>query len=386
MLMLTIVLLLSFGSYVRASWPIEVWKNEAQAERIIMFFIPYFHFSTMWGSFVGYTAMPNRKFTSAQASLSQDELAIGALATPPNLDGFGNSSFADQGSMFITKRSFNNDYLSTKRTCPLANRSDFPLFCEDMFDCGYATDPGNQGGAPSVVDTIGYLVALSITYLLMAGYWATVFSRGNGKGGPFYFFLLPGYWFMGKVEPPSDIDGDSRGVVFDNTKKSYGRVEVLKGVSFKMNPGEVTALLGHNGAGKTSLSNILCCETPGTGGDIRVFGHSVSQKPYIVRNMVGLCRQDDYLWPNLSAKEHLELFAGLRGVDNSSLEATVQKWLASVDLDGVQGQYSSAFSGGMKRRLSLALATIGDRPLIVLDEVCSANLPWFRNSKLTFPF
>lgn len=125
---------------------------------------------------------------------------------------------------------------------------------------------------------------------------------------------------------------------------------------------------------KTTLSSILCCETPASGdGDIRVFGHSVSQNPFAVRQMVGLCKQDDYLWPNLSAREHLELFAGLRGVDSHSLGTTVQKWLQSVDLDGVQGQYSSAYSGGMKRRLSLALATIGGRPLIVLDEVSSSQ-------------
>jgi ABC-type multidrug transport system ATPase subunit len=74
------------------------------------------------------------------------------------------------------------------------------------------------------------------------------------------------------------------------------------------------------------------------------------------------------LWPNLSAREHLDLFAGLRGVPSSEREETVQKWLQSVDLDIVQLQYASAYSGGMKRRLSLALATIGGRPLIVLDE------------------
>ena len=84
--------------------------------------------------------------------------------------------------------------------------------------------------------------------------------------------------------------------------------------------------------------------------------------------MVGLCKQDDYLWPNMSAKEHLELYAGLRGVARDELENTVQKWLQSVDLDSVQLQYASTYSGGMKRRLSVALATIGDRPLIVLDE------------------
>jgi ATP-binding cassette, subfamily A (ABC1), member 3 len=99
-----------------------------------------------------------------------------------------------------------------------------------------------------------------------------------------------------------------------------------------------------------------------------VFGHSVKDDPFAVRRLVGNCKQDDYLWPNLSAKEHLDIVGGLRGVDPDEHEEIVQKWLESVDLDGVQHQSSSAFSGGMKRRLSLALSTIGARLLIVLDE------------------
>lgn len=78
--------------------------------------------------------------------------------------------------------------------------------------------------------------------------------------------------------------------------------------------------------------------------------------------------KDDYLWPDLTAREHLELFAGLRGVAPSDQDDIVQKWLESVDLAEVQTQYSSQFSGGMKRRLSVALATIGSAPLIILDE------------------
>ena len=77
---------------------------------------------------------------------------------------------------------------------------------------------------------------------------------------------------------------------------------------------------------------------------------------------------DDYLWPDLTAKEHLELYAGLRGVPAAEIGDRVQQWLKSVDLVDNQLDYSSSFSGGMKRRLSVALSTIGDRPLIILDE------------------
>ena len=99
-----------------------------------------------------------------------------------------------------------------------------------------------------------------------------------------------------------------------------------------------------------------------------IFGYSVKENPFAVRSMIGLCKQDDYLWPKMTAKEHLELFGGIRGVPSAELGSTVQKWLESVDLQLVQDDYTSTYSGGMKRRLSLALSTIGDRPFIILDE------------------
>jgi ABC-type multidrug transport system ATPase subunit len=123
----------------------------------------------------------------------------------------------------------------------------------------------------------------------------------------------------------------------------------------------------------------LTCESAATSGDITVFGHSVKDDPFYVRRLVGNCKQDDYLWPNLTAKEHLDIIGGLRGVDPEEHDEIVQKWLESVDLDTVQHQCSSEFSGGMKRRLSLSLSTIGSRPLIVLDEPTTGK---FRPNRL----
>lgn len=116
------------------------------------------------------------------------------------------------------------------------------------------------------------------------------------------------------------------------------------------------------------MSHILGCEIGATEGDILVFGHSVSEDPDTVRKLVSVCKQDDYLYPDLTAREHLECFAGLRGVPSHEVPEMVQRWLASVDLATVQNQYTSSFSGGMKRRLSLACSTIGGRSLIILDE------------------
>ncbi len=350
-----------------------------------MFFFPYFHFLNIWGGFVGYTAMPDRQFTSKEVFLSQEKLAIAALPRPPSPNSV--TTMAPQGSMFVTDTHYDYSFDFTLSTCPLGNYSGIDL-CPNFTTCSFAEDPGAQYGAPTVGDSIGLMFALSVFYLLLAAYWSSVFDKTNGKGERFYFFLLPSYWFSKNTE---DINGREAGVMIEEVTKAYGNFEALKGVSFRMNPGEVTALLGHNGAGmisfdfisdlsifiseqsiccagKTTLSNILCCEVAGTTGEIRVFGYSVLNDSFHVRCMVGLCKQDDYLWPNLSAKEHLELFGGLRGVESAELDDIVQKWLKSVDLDSVQLQYASTYSGGMKRRLSVALATIGDRPLIVLDE------------------
>jgi ABC-type multidrug transport system ATPase subunit len=113
---------------------------------------------------------------------------------------------------------------------------------------------------------------------------------------------------------------------------------------------------------------MIICETLPSNGDILVLGRSVITESSTVRRMVGVCKQDDYLWPSLTAKEHLFLFAQLSGIVREQEGRIVQEWLESVDLDLVQDQFSRQFSGGMKRRLSLALSTIGGRPLIVLDE------------------
>lgn len=261
--------------------------------------------------------------------------------------------------------------------CPSGYITDL---CDTYGDCsnpkmGYPSNP-----SPSVNDYIGYLVSLIVLYGLLAAYWAQVFPMGNGSALKFYFPLKPSYWMSGRgngLAKEHGGEGDANGtegatsavgVEAVGVTKTYGKVEALKPFSISMRVGEVTALLGHNGAGKSTFSNLLCCSQNPTDGDISVFGRSVANEGYAVRQLVGECKQDDFLWPNLSAREHLELFAGVRGVDPEQLPAIVQKWLESVDLDVVQNDFSSSFSGGMKRRLSVSLATIGDPPVIVLDE------------------
>eukprot|EP00339_Tiarina_fusa_P012759 CAMPEP_0117055772 /NCGR_PEP_ID=MMETSP0472-20121206/38691_1 /TAXON_ID=693140 ORGANISM="Tiarina fusus, Strain LIS" /NCGR_SAMPLE_ID=MMETSP0472 /ASSEMBLY_ACC=CAM_ASM_000603 /LENGTH=1686 /DNA_ID=CAMNT_0004771953 /DNA_START=109 /DNA_END=5169 /DNA_ORIENTATION=- len=367
------------GCYTAASWGVGMWNKPVAM--IFLAWFPYFHFLNIWANFAGYTSLPDNQFTASEASLSVGELAAKALGSNADPDWGLSSAMAPQQSMFFTpddvwKYRDYNDY-EADSNCPDPDHPGANL-CDYLYECKYAQGGGPVDG-PSVMAIHGYLLLLALVYLLLAAYWAQVFPGGNGRPEPFYFPLLPRYWFPspskkntdGENEAGGDTENGTErqdGVVIDTVRKEYGAFTALNGVSFNLARGEVTALLGHNGAGKTTLARILCCEIPATDGDMSIFGHSISEDPYTARNMIGLCKQDDYLWPNLNAKEHLELFAGLRGVPSYELEHKVQKWLRSVDLEGPQLQFASAYSGGMKRRLSLALATIGDRPLIILDE------------------
>ena len=85
--------------------------------------------------------------------------------------------------------------------------------------------------------------------------------------------------------------------------------------------------------GKSTFVNVLSGEQNATSGDVLVCGKSVVSDQCAVTKMIGECKQDDFLWPSLTAREHLELFAGIRGVSKENMGEVVQKWLESVDLD-----------------------------------------------------
>mmetsp|Transcript_57713 Transcript_57713/g.172210 ORF Transcript_57713/g.172210 Transcript_57713/m.172210 type:complete len:1811 (-) Transcript_57713:232-5664(-) len=387
------------GCYQTSSYFSMAYDNPKGVGPLVpLFMIPYWHFSALWGNILGYTAIPGHAFDASRSSLSTEELAIAALPVPPDPSRGNGTTLYPQGSTLNVGKDFEQvtyydpraGYSYRGDNCPAypfdADPSDTrgsDRFCSSMYDCEYGAEPSPTKNTPSVNASIGYLALLSAIYALLASYWAQVFPCGNGAGQRWYFFLTRSYWSGSSSSDPEEesggtggVDDNGRrssvaaggGVVVKDVRKRFGSFEAVRGVSLQMGRGEVTALLGHNGAGKTTLSNILTCELRPTSGDIYVFGKSVQNDQYAVRSMVGVCRQDDYLWDDMSAREHLEIFGGLRGIDPEVLPGVVQRWLESVDLAEVQLGYSSSFSGGMKRRLSVALATIGDRPLIVLDE------------------
>lgn len=161
--------------------------------------------------------------------------------------------------------------------------------------------------------------------------------------------------------------------------KSYGRFAALRGVSFDVGPGELFGLLGPNGAGKTTLMGILAGMSDATAGEVRLFGNRFTRSDRDARRFVGLATQDLAIYPELTARENLLFFGKLYGLTGGQLAARVKEMLATVELTDRANQLVKTFSGGMKRRLNLAVALVHRPRLLLLDEPTTGVDPQSRN-------
>lgn len=144
-------------------------------------------------------------------------------------------------------------------------------------------------------------------------------------------------------------------------------------VSVTIERGELFTLLGHNGAGKTTLISMLTGLFKPTSGVATIYGLDLEEDA--VRSVIGVCPQHDVLWPELTAREHLLLFSRVKGIPSYLIDAEVHDKLELVGLTHVANEPAGSFSGGMKRRLSVAVSCIGDPKLIFLDEPSSGLDP-----------
>jgi ABC-2 type transport system ATP-binding protein len=139
-------------------------------------------------------------------------------------------------------------------------------------------------------------------------------------------------------------------------------------MSFEIHAGEVFGLLGPNGAGKTTTISIVATRLRPTSGDAIVFGHSVLTDVAAVRRMIGVVPQDIALYPKLTAAENVRFFGRMYGVPKRHLEKRLDELLTLVGLEGRRDDEVATFSGGMKRRLNLAVSLVHEPKLVLLDE------------------
>jgi ABC-2 type transport system ATP-binding protein len=151
-------------------------------------------------------------------------------------------------------------------------------------------------------------------------------------------------------------------------RKSYGETQVLNGVDLTVAEGTVFALLGPNGAGKTTIVRILSTLIRADGGEARVSGHDVRGDAEAVRAVIGVTGQFSAIDQMLTGQENMMLMARLRHLGRAEGEARVRELLERFELTDAAGRPASTYSGGMSRRLDLAMTLVGSPSVIFLDE------------------
>jgi len=164
-----------------------------------------------------------------------------------------------------------------------------------------------------------------------------------------------------------------------DVKKRFGQIRAVDGLTLDIARGEVFGLLGPNGAGKTTaLSMVMGLLAPDS-GSIEIEGHGPTHEPR-VRRIIGVAPQTLALYDDLSAAENLAFFASLYGIGKTEARKRAAELLSLVGLDDRAKDRVKGFSGGMKRRLNLAAALVGDPEILLLDEPTAGVDPQSRQN------
>jgi ABC-2 type transport system ATP-binding protein len=166
----------------------------------------------------------------------------------------------------------------------------------------------------------------------------------------------------------------------DKITKKYGSVEVVHGISFQVEEGEVFGLLGPNGAGKTTSISMLTGLFPPTSGSAKIGGFDIHKEPIKAKQITGLVPQDLALYPTLSARANLNFFGRVYGLRGKDLKERVNDVLNIVGLADRADEAIEKYSGGMKRRINIAAGLVHQPRLLFLDEPTVGVDPQSRNN------
>ena len=254
------------------------------------------------------------------------------------------------------------------------------------------------------------MLLIDAVYLLvLAWYFDKIWPSEIGTQEPWYFICLPSYWrkclgmpqtrhgddrdtsFNGKFEPKVEEVGENlmaqipAGECVDirNLYKEFdtpmgGKKVAVDSLNITMFSGQITALLGHNGAGKTTAISMLTGLISPDAGTAIIEGLDINENIDEIRRNLGVCPQHDVLFPDLTVQEHLVMFAAFKGVSQGNIADEVEKMVQAVGLTEKRNTYSKELSGGQKRKLSVGIAFIGGSRVVFLDEPTSGMDPYSR--------
>jgi ABC-2 type transport system ATP-binding protein len=164
--------------------------------------------------------------------------------------------------------------------------------------------------------------------------------------------------------------------------KRYGTCRALDGFDLTVEPGEITGLIGHNGAGKTTFVEVVTGLTRPDAGRVSVGGVDVLRDPRQARRLIGVAPQELALYVSATVRDNLRLFGALAGLRRRALDRAIDQVAQELQLTGVLGQRAGLLSGGQRRRTQAATALIGEAPLLLLDEPTAGADPQTRAALL----
>ncbi|WP_057880935.1 ATP-binding cassette domain-containing protein [Companilactobacillus kimchiensis] len=161
---------------------------------------------------------------------------------------------------------------------------------------------------------------------------------------------------------------NTNAIQVDHLTKKFAQQVAVDDVSFSVKKGEVFGLLGPNGAGKTTILRMITTLLKPTNGNITIFGHDIKTESTLARSMFGLTGQYASVDEDISARENLMIFSRLNGLSRQDSKLRTKELLKEFSLENSANKSLSSFSGGMRRRLDLAVSLITQPALIFLDE------------------
>ncbi|TRY97479.1 hypothetical protein DNTS_008213 [Danionella cerebrum] len=253
-----------------------------------------------------------------------------------------------------------------------------------------------EGDSYNFSTSIVMLYADALIYAVATWYIEAVFPGQYGIPRPWYFIFQLNYWGgvpleIGLPIPPAPVeDQDDRieaeptnlilGVAIKNLVKIYrkGAKLAVNHLSMKFYEGQITSFLGHNGAGKTTTMSILTGLFPPTAGTIYVKGMDIRLDMEFIRKTLGVCPQHNVLFDILTVEEHVWFYGRMKGMSTDEVKKELNSLLEDVCLQHKRQEQTKNLSGGMQRKLSVAIAFIGGSKVVVLDEPTAGVDPYSR--------
>uniref|UniRef100_A0A8D1IK24 ABC transporter domain-containing protein n=1 Tax=Sus scrofa TaxID=9823 RepID=A0A8D1IK24_PIG len=247
---------------------------------------------------------------------------------------------------------------------------------------------------------LGMFLFDAFLYGLVAWYIEAVFPGEYGVSKPWNFFLLHSHWCGEAIEKTNETRQ-----FYETTKSKYFEAEppdlvagiqikhmckefrvkntiktAVKDLSLNLFEGQITVLVGHNGAGKSTTLSILSGLYLLTSGEAYVNGYDVSKQMGQIRKSLGLCPQQDLLFNYLTVSEHLYFYSVIKGIPQKMRLIEINNMLSTFNLLEKHNAFSVSLSGGMKRKLSIIIALIGGSKVVILDEPTSGMDPASRRA------